>query len=344
MKTTLEPRANVRFIRIAAATICICLCWSLAASAQMDGQLKAKTAADFKVTYYPIKAGLGNRDVAPAADGTVWFANQFSGTVGHLDPKTGKYDLFPLGRGSSPHGILMGPDGNAWAMDGGQNAIVRVDSRDHKMTVFPLPHSVPDINLNTGVFDPAGVLWFTGQNGYYGSVDPKTGKVEVFDAPVGEGPYGITVTPKGVVWFTSFACNYIAWIDPKTHRATAVDVPDPHAGGSRRIWSDSKGRLWLATWGTGALYRYDPADQSWASYKLPGLGPRGYSTYVDDEDIVWVSEFMADAILRFDPQTESFVSIPSDRPTVQLLQMNGTHGKVWGGEQGSSRIVLVEPK
>src|SRR4051812_37724551 len=177
------------------------------ACAQQDGQIKASTANDFKVTYYPVKSGLGNRDVAPADDGTVWFANQFSGTAGNLDPKTGEYKLYPLGAGSSPHGILMGPDGNVWVMDGGQNAIIRVNSSDHKMTLFPLPHSVPDVNLNTGVFDPAGVLWFTGQNGYYGSVDPKTGKVEVFDAPLGEGPYGIAITPKGVVWFTSFAGN-----------------------------------------------------------------------------------------------------------------------------------------
>ena len=120
--------------------------------------------------------------------------------------------------------------------------------------------------------------------------------------------------------------------------------PRNECGGARRIWSDSKGRLWLATWGTGELLRYDPADRSWTAYKLPGLGPRGYSTYVDDEDIVWVSEFMANTVLRFDPVTESFVSIPSDKSVVQLLQTNGKHGKVWGGEQGSSRVVLIERK
>jgi len=346
MKMSIVHRQWASFSDLAtkSATVAVCVLMSLSAGAQQDGQMKAMTAGNFKVTYYPVKAGLGNRDVAPADDGTVWFANQFSGTVGHLDPKTGHYKLFPLGAGSSPHGILMGPDGNAWVMDGGQNAIVRVNSGDHKLTVFTLPHERGDANLNTGVFDPSGALWFTGQNGFYGRLDPTTGKIQLFDAPVGEGPYGITVTPQGTVWFTSFACNYIAGIDHKTYQLTVVDLPDPHAGGARRIWSDSKGRLWLATWGTGELLRYDPADKSWVAYKLPGLGPRGYSTYVDDKDIVWVSEFMANTVLRFDPSTESFVNIPSDKSVVQLLQMAGRPGKVWGGEQGSSRIVLIEPK
>jgi virginiamycin B lyase len=342
-KMTTEHR-NKPAPGIIAALVFACLGSALPAVAQMDGQIKAQTAADFKVTYYPVKTGIGNRDVAPAADGTVWFANQFSGTVGRLDPKTGKYTLLPMGAGSSPHGILMGPDGNVYVMDGGQNAIIRVDSRDQKLTLFRLPKERGDVNLNTGVFDHSGALWFTGQNGFYGRVEPASGKVELFDAPGGEGPYGITVTPNDTVWYTSFAGNHIVGIDPKTLKATVVELPDPVAGGARRIWADSKGRLWLATWGTGELLRYDPADNSWAAYKLPGLGPRGYSVYVDEKDFVWVSEFMANAILRFDPATESFIAFPSERNTVQLLQMAGRGNKVWGGEQGANRLVSIEPR
>jgi virginiamycin B lyase len=123
-----------------------------------------------------------------------------------------------------------------------------------------------------------------------------------------------------------------------------VRLPDPRAGGARRIWSDSKGRLWLATWGTGELLRYSPADRSWAAYKLPGIGPRGYAVYVDDQDMVWVSDFMSNSLLRFDQATESFVAFPSDKPIAQVLQMAGKPGKAWAGEQGAGRLVLIEPK
>jgi virginiamycin B lyase len=331
-------------LRLALLALVVLGCLALPAAAQMDGQVKAVTAADFKVTYYPVKPGMGNRDVAPAADGTVWFSNQFDGSVGLLDPKTGKYELFPLGPGSSPHGIHMGPDGNLWVMDGGQNAIIRVNSSDHKMSVFRIPKERGDVNLNTGVFDQAGVLWFTGQNGQYGRLDPKDGKIEVWDAPKGFGPYGITVTPQGMVWFTNFALNHIVGIEPQTRQLTLVDLPHPAPTGARRIWSDSKGRLWLATWGLGELLRYDPAARSWAAFKIPGLGPRGYSTYVDEKDMVWITDFMSNSILRFDPATESFVILQSDKQVSQLLQMNGRGDKVWGGEQGAHRIVLIEPK
>ena len=30
----------------------------------------------FRVKYYPVAAGMGSRDVAPAPDGTIWFCGQ----------------------------------------------------------------------------------------------------------------------------------------------------------------------------------------------------------------------------------------------------------------------------
>jgi virginiamycin B lyase len=330
--------------RNAAVTLVLLLGSCGLALAQLDGQVRALTADDFKVTRFPLKAGMGNRDVAPAPDGSVWFSNQWSGTVGHLDPATGRYQVVPLGRGSSPHGMVIGPDGNVWVMDGGQNAVVRVDSRDHKLTLFPMPKDKGDLNLNTGVFDHSGAFWFTCQNGFYGRLDPRTAKIRLWSSPRGFGPYGITVAPDGRVWFTNFAANYILGFDPKTYRTTLVNLPHPSPTGARRIWSDSKGKLWLGTWASGELLRYDPARKDWTAYKLPGWGPRAYSTYVDEEDVVWLSDFMANSVLRFDPVTESFVAFPGLKPGSQVLQMAGRPGQAWGSEQGSDVVFVIERK
>ena len=102
-----------------------------------------------------------------------------------------------------------------------------------------------------------GVYWFTGQNGVYGRVDPKTGKTDAWASPKGRGPYGIAATPSGDVWFVSLAGNYLAKVDPATGAATVVDPPTPGAG-PRRVWSDSKGILWVSLWNAGAIGRYDP--------------------------------------------------------------------------------------
>ncbi len=135
-------------------------------------------------------------DVAPAADGGVWYTAQATGRLGWLDPTTGEVREIPLGAGSAPHGVITGPDGAAWVTDGGLNALVRVGEGD-AVTVYPL--DVPNANLNTAAFDGDGILWFTGQNGIYGSLDPSSGAIASFAAPRQAGPYGIAATADGEV-------------------------------------------------------------------------------------------------------------------------------------------------
>src|ERR687895_1680775 len=52
---------------------------------------------------FPVPAGSRPHDVAPAADGTVWYTAQGSGELGRLDPRTGQVQEVALGAGSSPH-------------------------------------------------------------------------------------------------------------------------------------------------------------------------------------------------------------------------------------------------
>ena len=169
----------------------------------------------------------GIHDVAPAPDGGVWFSAQRSGHLGWFDPKTGHAELIALGNGSAPHGVIPGPDHAAWLTDGGQNAIVRVGWPDRGVRVFPLPAGTPYANLNTATFDHDGDLWFTGQSGYFGKVQTKTGQVTVKQAPRGTGPYGICTTPKGDVWYCSLAGSFIARIDRASGESTVVEPPTP---------------------------------------------------------------------------------------------------------------------
>lgn len=180
--------------------------------------------------------------MAPARDGGVWFTAQGSGELGYLDPRSGHTRLIKLGQGSAPHGVIVGPDGAPWITDGGQNAIVRVDPRTDAVGVFPLPAGRRNVNLNTASFDNRGILWFTGQSGVYGRFDPATKAMQVFDAPKGPGPYGITTTPQGGVYYASLAGSHIARIDLETGASQTLEPPTPNQG-ARRVWSDSKGRI-----------------------------------------------------------------------------------------------------
>ena len=192
------------------------------------------------VERFPVPAGSAPHDVAPAPDGKVWYTAQRTGKLGLLDPATGGATEVPLGTGSAPHGVIVGPDGHAWVTDSGLNAIVRVDGKTNEVKRFPLPAGHAGANLNTAAFDKRGILWFTGQSGVYGRLDPVSGEMTVYDAPEGRGPYGITATPDGTVWYASLAGSHIARVDPVSGAATVVEPPTAEQG-ARRIWTDSHG-------------------------------------------------------------------------------------------------------
>jgi virginiamycin B lyase len=302
--------------------------------------LSVNAAPATEVAYYDVPRGAHPHDVAPAPDGKVWYTAQSQGALGILDPKTRRTTHVQLGPDAAPHGVIVGPDLAAWVTEGGQNAIARVDPATKAVKLFPLPAEFANANLNTATFDRKGILWFTGQNGVYGRVDPATGKVEAWKAPRGVGPYGITTTPNGEVWYASLAGDHIAKIDTVSGDALVVPPPKPGAG-PRRIWSDSKGLLWVSLWNTGEVGRYDPMVKAWKVWPLPKSKQGCYAVFVDDKDKIWLTDWPANAIVRFDPVTEKFESFPSSRGNASVRQMLGRPGEMWGAESGTDRLVVI---
>ena len=290
-----------------------------------------------EVTEYAIPSSRPH-DVAPAPDGGVWYTGQGSGELGRLNPETGEVTTIPLGEGSRPHGVIVGPEGDAWVTDGGLNAIVKVDAETEEVTVYPLPESTGYANLNTATFDGNGVLWFTGQSGIYGSFDPATEEMQVYDAPRGAGPYGIATTPSGEVFYASLAGSYLGHIDTTTGEVTVLEPPTPNQG-ARRVWSDSAGRIWVAEWNAGQVAVYDPATETWREWPLPGDNPAAYAVYVDEQDKVWLTDFGEDVVVRFDPETETFESFELPTAGAQVRQLLGRPGEVWGAASSADKLV-----
>ncbi|MBI5304538.1 MAG: lyase [Chloroflexi bacterium] len=292
---------------------------------------------------YPTPRGSRPHDVAPALDGGVWYTAQGSGELGWLDPATGATRHTKLGDGSAPHGVIVGPDGAPWITDSGLNAIVRVDAKTNEVKRFPLPAERRGANLNTATFDKRGVLWFTGQGGVYGRLDPATGKVDVFDAPRGAGPYGIATTPSGEVYYASLAGSHIAHIDMQTGKATVIESPTARQG-ARRVWSDSRGRIWVSEWNVGQVGMYIPETKQWREWKLPGERPQAYAVFVDDQDLVWITEWSTNALVRFDPARETFQVFPHASSPANVRQILGRPGEVWGAESGVDKLVVARTR
>jgi virginiamycin B lyase len=310
---------------------------------------------NFTLREYPVPEGSGPHDVAPAASmsyltsnvsenllkNIVWYTAQSSGELGKLNTTTGETSHIFIGEGSAPHGVIAGPDGAPWITDGGLNAIVRVDPFTENVTVYPLPQGVGYANLNTATFDKNGTLWFTGQSGIYGRLFPSTGAIEVFNAPKGPGPYGITTTPNGAVYYASLAGNYVGLIDTKTGQVTVLEPPTPGQG-SRRVWADSDGSIWVSEYNAGQLGMYDPQTDKWKEWKLPGNNPKPYAVYVDTKDKVWISDFGSNSMYKFDPLNETFSKFEIPSPEANVRQILGIEGEIWGAESGTDRLLMIK--
>jgi virginiamycin B lyase len=310
------------------------------ASQSSQPTARPSRAPSFSVQTYPVPSGSHPHDVAPALDGGVWYTAQASGELGWLNPDNGEVREVSLGAGSAPHGVIVGPDGAPWITDGGLNAIVRVDPETNRIDTFHLPSEANDANLNTAAFDGNGILWFTGQSGFYGSVDPSGGQVRAFSAPRGFGPYGITATPDGEIYYSSLAGSYLGAVDRGTGEVRVIDPPTAGAG-LRRAWSDSRGRIWVSEWFAGQVGMYSPRTGQWREWPLHGEAPQAYAVFVDDTDAVWLTDFTANAIVRFDPASETFMTFPADSQPAEVRQLLGRPGEVWGAESAADQLVVI---
>jgi len=289
---------------------------------------------------YPVPTGSRPHDVAPALDGGVWYTAQGSGDLGWLDPTTGETRHTPLGPGSRPHGVIVDSGGTAWVTDGGLNAIVSVHPETLEVVVYPLPTSHANANLNTAAFDGNGTLWFTGQNGVIGRLDPTDGAMQVFDSPRGRGPYGIAATPDGDVYFASLAGNYVGRINTESGGIEVLEAPTSGQG-ARRVWSDSTGRIWVSEWSAGQPALFDPTTDEWREWPLPGTAPRAYAVYVDEFDRVWLSDFGANTLVLFDPDTETFESFALFGAPANVRQLLGRPGELWAPESAADQLTVV---
>jgi len=132
------------------------------------------------------------------------------------------------------------------------------------------------------------------------------------------------------------APQIISRVDLDSGGATVIEPPTPKQG-ARRVWSDSRGRIWVSYWNTGQVGAYDPSSSSWREWKLPGSA-RAYAVWVDSSDRVWLSDWSTNSIVRFDPATERF-DTPASAAGVR--QMMGRDGEVWAAESGSDRLVRI---
>ena len=222
--------------------------------------------------------------------------------------------------------------------DGGLNAIVRVDPDTSAFRGFRLPPSTGYANLNTATFDRRGILWFTGQSGIYGRLNPKTGAMRVFRAPVGTGRTGSRRRRKGRSSTPRSRGATSREINVRTGKATVIRPPTAGQG-ARRVWSNSKGRLWVSEWNAGQGRPLRPGHAEVARVGRPRACP-ALRRLRRRQGLRLADRLRAERARAFRAGHGKFTPVPL-RAGADVRQLLGRPGEVWGAESGADRLVVV---
>jgi virginiamycin B lyase len=294
--------------------------------------------------------GQRSRDPIQAADGTIWYAGQWSNHIGRINPATGEIKEYALPANAMPHTVTLDAKGNVW-YTGNKNATIGyLDPKTEKITEFKMPDPAAK-DPHSAVFDAKGTLWFTMQlSNRVGRLDPATGEIRIVEMTAPKSrPYGIKISPDdGAPWF---ACNgrpCIVRIDPATMALTEVKLPGETTT-VRRLAFDRDGTIWYVNSGGGRLGRYSPKTGEIKEWNSPS-GPKSHPYAIAVVNgIVWYNESAQrpDTLVRFDPRTETFQSwaIPSGGVHAGIIRhMRATReGNLVIHQSSTNRIILVTP-
>ncbi|HEX9672722.1 MAG TPA: hypothetical protein VGA12_04715 [Burkholderiales bacterium] len=294
--------------------------------------------------------GARSRDPIQAADGSIWYAGQWTNQIGRINPATGEIKEYALPANAMPHTVTLDARGNVW-YTGNKNATIGyLDPRTEKITEFKMPDPEAK-DPHSAIFDAKGILWFTMQvSNRVGRLDPATGKIKIVAMAVPNSrPYGIKISPvDGAPWFACNGRGCIVRIDPATMALTEVKVPGDRAT-VRRLDFDRDGTIWYVNSGEGRLGRFRPKTGEIKEWPSPS-GPKSHPyAIVVVNGIVWYNESAQrpDALVRFDPGTETFQSwaIPSGGIHAGIIRhMRATRdGNLIIHQSSTNRVILVTP-
>ena len=225
----------------------------------------------------------------PAADGSVWIAEQGSNRVGRWDPATQlitEYqDAYLPGKegiedGGSKHTVRIDPSGKVWTSG---VPLARFDPETGKFARFVEGEYAYDVKP-----DKNGDAWFTSPIvSKIGKVDGKTLKVTQWVLPTPDAyPRRIETGPDGLIYSGEFRGGKIARFDPKTQsfKEFTLPGPDPSPYG---LGFDADGYLWYDSHNMDLIGRFDPKTGNVIEYPFPHPEPAIREFFRDAQGRMW---------------------------------------------------------
>lgn len=308
----------------------------------------------------------------PAIDarGRVWFGEMNRNYLASFDPKSGKFwqETPPNGK-SGIMGIIVAPDDTIWFAEQYADYIGHYFPATDQYRVFQLsPISVPDPSdpnktqslpraPNNLVLDQKGYLWFSEINANeIGRLNTTDGTIRRYPLPLPPGtpkgqqalnPYGITVDPQGIIWFSTASAQVLGRLNPQNGQ-TSYFIPANISSALMEVASDSQGQIWATTFTSGLLLRFNPGDKHFTIYRAPSIdGNNGgglYSLAVAANGDIWVVVTAAGLLARLDVKTQQFFYyiIPTRGSLPIGIVIEKNHA-IWFTESGSNKLGMLLP-
>jgi streptogramin lyase len=291
------------------------IAWYSSFGEQNLGRLDPKTGAvkEYSITEHKPGFPTGLLALRSDRDGNLWLGNMYQATIVKFDPKTEKFQYWPLPKE------------------------VNVDAAQLNM-VSPQSSDVD------------GKVWAQ-NNGFAGihRLDIASGKIETWEpfktAKEPHNIYDVIPDSKNNVFFTDFRLRHIGRLDAKTGEVKMFEVPTA-ASAPRRGTMDAKDRLWFAQYRGDRIAMFDTKTEEFKEWRIPPRWSAPYDAVLDKNDEAWTGSMVTDQVTRVNTKSGEMVQylLPRETNIRRVFVDNSTSPVTfWVGSNHGHSIVKLEP-
>jgi len=215
--------------------------------------------------------------------GTVWYTGNGNGTIGELDPATGKVKQHKAPSGGSPHTLVIDEAGTIWFTS--QSGYVgRLDRKSGKIAEYRMSGGPYGLAL-----DKQGNVWVCRMNAdRLGRLNPKTGEMSELYMGGGSRPRRVAASPAGTLWVTLYGNGRLAHVDPAAGKLIKeYAMPAGADGGPYAVTVDGAGRVFANEIQTDTVAMLDPKSGKFEVFRLPSRNVGIRKAIVDADGRYW---------------------------------------------------------
>ena len=200
------------------------------------------------------------------SQGNVWTTGNGNGTIGRLDPATGKVVEYKTPSGAAVRTRSSSPTTRARS-----GSPCRAATRWRASTRKPAPSRIPSSGGPYGIaLDKAGNVWFCRMgDSKMGKLDPKTGQMGEVNVGPRSQPRRVAAAPDGMLWVALYGNGKLAKLDPAAMKVVKEYQLPAGDAGPYAVTVDGGGMVWVNEINTDTVVRFDPKSEQMRVVQLP---------------------------------------------------------------------------